>query len=80
MNIAQSRRRNKNKLKIFSIAGSLGCLTQINLVMKTQPILKEKELDQISVEAQQILSLLDKIETHTIELRKKLMEELRKRN
>jgi hypothetical protein len=80
MNIAQSRRRNKNKLKIFSIAGSLGWLTQINLVMKTQPILKEKELDQISVEAQQILSLLDKIETHTIELRKKLMEELRKRN
>jgi|GEM_PF-2442706 len=48
--------------------------------MKTQPILKEKELDQVSVEAQQILSLLDKIEAHTIELRKKLMEELRKRN
>ncbi len=48
--------------------------------MKTQSILKEKELDQISVEAQNILDLLDKIETHTIELRKKLMEELKKRN
>lgn len=48
--------------------------------MKTHSILKEKELDQISVEAQNILDLLDKIETHTIELRKKLMEELKKRN
>lgn len=48
--------------------------------MKTQSILKEKELDQISVEAQNILDLLDKIETHTIELRKKLMEELKKKS
>lgn len=55
-------------------------LTQINFLMKTHSILKEKELDQISVEAQNILDLLDKIETHTIELRKKLMEELKKRN
>lgn len=46
--------------------------------MKSQPILKE-EIDKVSEEAKQILDLLDKIETHTIELRKKLMEELKKR-
>ncbi len=47
--------------------------------MQTQPILKEKEINQISEEAQHILDLLDKIETHTIELRKKLMEEMKKK-
>jgi hypothetical protein len=45
--------------------------------MKSQPVLKE-EIDKISEEAQHILDLLDKIETHTVELRKKLMEELKK--
>ena len=48
--------------------------------MKTQAIIKESELSEISKEVQQILDLLDKIETHTIELRKKLMEELNKKN
>ena len=47
--------------------------------MKSQPILKE-EIDKVSEEAKQILDLLDKIETHTIELRKKLMEELKKKS
>jgi len=48
--------------------------------MKTQPILKENTINEISEEVKQILDLLDKIETHTIELRKKLMEELNKKN
>lgn len=48
--------------------------------MKTQPILKENTINEISEEVQHILDLLDKIETHTIELRKKLMEELNKKN
>lgn len=48
--------------------------------MKTQPVLKENTVNEISAEVQQILELLDKIETHTIELRKKLMEELNKKS
>lgn len=48
--------------------------------MKSQPILKEEEINSISEEAKHILSLLDQIETHTVELRKKLMEELKKRD
>lgn len=48
--------------------------------MKAQPITQEKEISAISEEAQHILDLLDKIETHTVELRRKLMEELKKKN
>ncbi|MBU6139964.1 MAG: hypothetical protein KGP29_00200 [Proteobacteria bacterium] len=48
--------------------------------MKTQPIIKENELSEISKEAQHILDLLETIEVHTIELRKKIMEELKKKN
>ena len=48
--------------------------------MKAQVIIKENEISDFSKEAQQILDLLDKIETHTIELRKKIMEELNKKN
>jgi hypothetical protein len=46
--------------------------------MKTQPALKEQAVEQLSQEALQILDLLDKIENHTADLRKKLMSELKK--
>lgn len=48
--------------------------------MQSQPILKDKEINEITAEVKQILDLLDKIETHTIELRKKLMAELNKKS
>ncbi len=48
--------------------------------MKPQTVTKETEFNSISEEAQHILDLLDKIEHHTIELRKKLVEELKKKN
>jgi hypothetical protein len=48
--------------------------------MKAQPIVKESELNEVSKEAQHILDLLDKIESHTIELIRKLMEELNKKS
>lgn len=46
--------------------------------MKTQPVLKEQVVEHLSQEALQILDLLDKIENHTADLRKKLMSELKK--
>jgi hypothetical protein len=46
--------------------------------MKTQPALKEQVVEHLSQEALQILDLLDKIENHTADLRKKLMSELKK--
>lgn len=48
--------------------------------MKTQPALQEQyqpDLNQLSQEAKQIIELLDQIENHTAELRKKLMAELK---
>jgi len=45
------------------------------LAVKEQNTLKE-----LSKEATQILDLLDKIENHTADLRKKLMAELKARN
>jgi hypothetical protein len=41
---------------------------------------EQQNLNQLSKEAQQILDLLDKIENHTADLRKKLMAELRPKN
>lgn len=46
-----------------------------------KPALKEHdEMQQLSQEAVQILEILDQIENHTAELRKKLMEEIKKIN
>lgn len=38
---------------------------------------EQHNIEQLSQEAQQIIDLLDKIEDHTAELRKKLMSELK---
>lgn len=48
--------------------------------MNTKAALKEQNIDvnELSKEARQILEILDQIENHTAELRKKLMEELKK--
>lgn len=49
--------------------------------MNTQPVQKEQaDLKQLSKEALQIIELLDQIENHTAELRKKLMSELKQNN
>ncbi len=50
--------------------------------MNTKAALKELniELHQLSAEALQILNILDQIEDHTAELRKKLMAELKQTN
>ena len=48
-----------------------------------KPLLKEQINDQsndIPSEAAHLLEILDQIENHTAELRKKLMEELKKSN
>ena len=49
--------------------------------MKTKPAIQENiDVKQLSEEALQIIGILDQIEHHTIELRKKLMEELKQIN
>ena len=49
--------------------------------MNTKAALQEQiDLNQLSQEALQILEILDQIENHTAELRKKLMSELKKTN
>ena len=49
--------------------------------MSSNPLKKEhEELSSIPAEAAHLLELLDQIETHTAELRKKLMEEIKKAN
>lgn len=50
-------------------------------VMNANLAVKEQSsIDQLSQEAMQILELLDQIESHTADLRKKLMAELRAKN
>lgn len=49
--------------------------------MTRQPAFQEKfDAQQLSQEAMQIIELLDQIENHTAELRKKLMSELKQNN
>ncbi len=49
--------------------------------MKIQAKFKESvEVNELSQEVLQILEILDQIENHTAELRKKLMAELKKNN
>ncbi|OFW81426.1 MAG: hypothetical protein A2887_03900 [Alphaproteobacteria bacterium RIFCSPLOWO2_01_FULL_40_26] len=46
--------------------------------MKTKPAIQENiDLNELSKEALQIIDILDRIENHTIELRRKIMEELK---
>lgn len=45
--------------------------------MKNLQIKEQGNQNQLSQEAKQIIELLDKIEDHTAELRKKLMSELK---
>jgi hypothetical protein len=47
--------------------------------MQPNALVKQQEkLDELSHEAMQIIEILDQIETHTADLRKKLMAELKK--
>lgn len=47
--------------------------------MQANALVKQQErLDELSQEALQIIEILDQIETHTADLRKKLMAELKK--
>ena len=49
--------------------------------MTTKTALQEQiDLNQLSQEAVQILEILDSIENHTADLRKKLISELKKNN
>ncbi len=49
--------------------------------MNIKSVVKEQEeVSQIPQEATHLLEILDQIETHTAELRKKLMEEIKKAN
>jgi hypothetical protein len=49
--------------------------------MSTNQVRKEElHIEELSQEAQHILELLDNIENHTAELRKKLMAELKQKN
>ena len=49
--------------------------------MTTKAVLKEQvDINKLSEEAQQIIEILDQIETHTTSLREKLMSELKKSN
>lgn len=49
--------------------------------MTTKTVLQEQiDLNQLSQEAVQILEILDSIENHTADLRKKLISELKKNN
>lgn len=66
------------KFTLFAASSAYRYNPKIKNFMKTQPALKEQAVEQLSQEALQILDLLDKIENHTADLRKKLMSELKK--
>jgi hypothetical protein len=59
----------------------LGFLNLLIHLIMNKPALKEKDIyKEIPQEAAHLLEILDQIENHTADLRKKLMEELKRTN